>query len=174
VSCGASRSGSSQSCSTTTSVVSGCSSSAFTTTTTASAPACSKYVDGPDETAGDLGWQDAPGQDYPTYVGNLTLYPTSRTNSTATTALASQGSGSITSSSASSTITTPPICSEGNNQLMGMNNDPSSWCFCGGRGPFLTIKGSTTNYCALSTLPTQTISLTSHSTSVNTACVVTS
>ena len=30
-----------------------------------------------------------------------------------------------------------PVCSEGNNALMGMNNTPDKWCFCGGRGPFL-------------------------------------
>lgn len=52
--------------------------------------------------------------------------------------------------------------------LMGFNNEPASWCFCGGRGPFSTVDKATTNYCNFTTLPTQTISLTSHSTSIDT------
>jgi hypothetical protein len=66
------------------------------------------------------------------------------------------------------------ICSEGSNSLMSVNNDPASWCFCGGQGPFSTLSQATTSYCAFTTLPTQTISLTSHSTPADSACRVTS
>ncbi|KAF2689866.1 hypothetical protein K458DRAFT_95905 [Lentithecium fluviatile CBS 122367] len=111
---------------------------------------------------------------------------------------ASTGAGTTTSTANSTSISTPlstmitttrsptptptptpsisptpkPICSEGNNSLMGVNNEPASWCFCGGRGPFSTIDKATTSYCDFTALPTQTISLTSHSTSVDTACKV--
>ncbi|KAH6673426.1 hypothetical protein B0J14DRAFT_590761 [Halenospora varia] len=89
------------------------------------------------------------------------------------------GMSTYTSSSATPTITPPPKCNEGTNELMGFNNEPSSWCFClasngGNLGPFSTMKDLTTNFCAFPALPTQTISLTSHPTTINTACVVTS
>ena len=66
------------------------------------------------------------------------------------------------------------ICAEGSNSLMSVNNDPASWCFCGGQGPFSTLSQATTSYCAFTTLPTQTISLTSYSTPVDSPCRVTS
>jgi hypothetical protein len=76
-------------------------------------------------------------------------------------------------SATSLTTVAPLVCSERNNKLMGVDNTPSSWCFCGRHGPFSTISGLTASCCAFSVLPTQTISLTSHSTSIYTGCLVT-
>jgi hypothetical protein len=72
--------------------------------------------------------------------------------------------------------TAAPTCSEYNNTYMGFNNIPESWCYCNDHGPFSTIPGATTSYCTYSTIPGQTISLTSKtiSTSINTACSITS
>ncbi|KAL1980204.1 hypothetical protein VTN96DRAFT_4470 [Rasamsonia emersonii] len=108
----------------------------------------------------------------PTKTPTITTPPATTQVTTRETTTTSRES-STTTPRASSTITPAPICSEGSNELMGVNNEPSSWCFCGGRGPFSTIPGATTSYCNFSTLPSQTITLTSHSTSVNTGCVVT-
>lgn len=110
---------------------------------------------------------------------NYVSYDPSSTGTAPGTAPASTsatltGTAPSMTGTAPATTTPPPICSEGNNELMGFNNEPSSWCFCGGRGPFSTIPGSTTSYCAFPTLPTETISLTSHSTSVDTRCTQTS
>ncbi|KAH8426059.1 uncharacterized protein LDX57_003799 [Aspergillus melleus] len=105
-------------------------------------------------------------------VTTATRTPGSTGFTTLSSPTRSPTSSPTTFSTASSTR--PPICSEGNNSLMGFNNEPSSWCFCGGRGPFSTISGSTSSYCAFTKLPSETISLTSHTTSINTGCVVTS
>ncbi|KAF2868269.1 hypothetical protein BDV95DRAFT_610231 [Massariosphaeria phaeospora] len=109
---------------------------------------------------------------------------TAASNSTSVTVSSSSGSSGSTATSltfltslktttraSSSPSATPkPQCSEANNSLMGMNNEPASWCLCNGRGPFSTVDKATTNYCDLSALPTAIISLTSHSTSKDTAC----
>ena len=98
------------------------------------------------------------------------------TDSTPATATETSTVSSNSTSSALSSITPKPapICNEGNNELMGFNNEPASWCFCGGRGPFSTIQNATTKYCEFQTLPNATISLTSHSTYINTTCMFTS
>ncbi|PLB43711.1 hypothetical protein P170DRAFT_60899 [Aspergillus steynii IBT 23096] len=103
-----------------------------------------------------------------------TATKTSGTTSPTTPSSPTRSPSSPTTFRTSTTSTPPPICSEGNNEKMGFNNEPSSWCFCGGRGPFSTISGSTSSYCDFTKLPSETISLTSHTTSINTGCVVTS
>ena len=101
-------------------------------------------------------------------------YPSSSPQPSDTSTPSGQLSISQPTAISSSSITSAAIiCSEENNSLLSVNNVPASWCICGGLGPFSTISHATKSYCAYTTRPTQTISLTSHSTSVNSACRVT-